>query len=67
MVTFDFTFTYQVFWDTTLSRWNPDVSKAPRVKRPGSGVDDPPSSNAEVKERVHIYLYPPPLRLQGLF
>jgi hypothetical protein len=27
------------------------------VKRPGRGVDHPPPSNAEVKERVELYLY----------
>jgi len=30
----------------------------PGVKRPGRGVDPPPSS-AEVKERVELYLYSP--------
>jgi hypothetical protein len=29
------------------------------VKRPGRGVDHPPSSSAEVKERVELYLYTP--------
>jgi len=27
------------------------------VKRPGRGVDHPPPSGAEVKERVQLYLY----------
>ena len=27
------------------------------VKRPGRGVDHPPPSSAEVKERVELYLY----------
>jgi hypothetical protein len=31
----------------------------PGVKRPGRGVDHPPSSSAEVKERVELYLYSP--------
>jgi len=31
----------------------------PGVKRPGRGVDHPPPSNAEVKERVELYLYSP--------
>ena len=31
----------------------------PGVKRPGHGVDYPPPSSAEVKERVGIYLYFP--------
>jgi hypothetical protein len=29
------------------------------VKRPGRGVDHPPPSSAEVKERVQLYLYSP--------
>ena len=31
----------------------------PGVKRPGRGVDHPPTSSAEVKERVELYLYSP--------
>jgi hypothetical protein len=31
----------------------------PGVKRPGHGVDHPPTSSAEVKERVELYLYSP--------
>jgi len=31
----------------------------PGVKRPGQGVDHPPTSSAEVKERVELYLYSP--------
>jgi hypothetical protein len=27
------------------------------VKRPGRGFDHPPSSSAEVKERVELYIY----------
>jgi len=29
------------------------------AKRPGRGVDHPPTSSAEVKERVELYLYSP--------
>jgi len=29
------------------------------IKRPGLGVDHPPTSSAEVKERVELYLYSP--------
>ena len=32
---------------------------SPGVKRPGRGVDHPPQSSAEVKERVGLYLYFP--------
>ena len=31
----------------------------PGVKRPGRGVDHPPPTSAEVKERAEIYLYSP--------
>jgi hypothetical protein len=31
----------------------------PRVKWPGCGVDHPPPSSVEVKERVELYLYSP--------
>jgi hypothetical protein len=31
----------------------------PGVKRPGSGVNHPPTSSAEVKEIVELYLYSP--------
>jgi len=31
----------------------------PGVKWPGRGVDHPPPSSAEVKERVELYLYSP--------
>jgi hypothetical protein len=31
----------------------------PGVKRPGRGVDHPPPSSTEVKERVQLYLYSP--------
>ena len=31
----------------------------PRVKRPGRGVDHPPLSNADVKERVELFLHSP--------
>jgi len=31
----------------------------PGVKRPGCGVDHPPTSSAEFKERVELYLYSP--------
>jgi hypothetical protein len=29
------------------------------LQRPGRGVDHPPSSSAEVKERVELYIYSP--------
>jgi len=30
----------------------------PGIKWPGRGVDHPPPSSAEVKERIELYLYP---------
>jgi len=47
-------------------KWSPGAHTAPYtmgtgsfpgVKRPGRGVDQPPPSSAEVKERVELYLY----------
>ena len=38
-------------------QWVPDVF--PGLKRPGRGVDHPPPSSAEVKERVELYPYSP--------
>jgi len=38
----------------------------PGLKLPGRGVDHPPLSNAEVRERVELYLYPP-VGLRDLF
>jgi hypothetical protein len=38
----------------------------PRVKRPEIGVDHPPPSSTEVKERVALFFYSP-LGLRGLF
>jgi hypothetical protein len=41
----------------------PGIQCAPRlsrgVKRPGRGVDHPPPSTAEVKERVELHIYSP--------
>ena len=31
----------------------------PGVKRPGCGVDHPPPSSAEIKERAELYIYSP--------
>jgi len=36
-----------------------DTGYFPGVKRPGRGVDNPPLSSAEAKERVQLYLYSP--------
>ena len=38
----------------------------PGVKRPGRGVDHPPPSIADVKEKVELYIYSP-LRFRDLF
>ena len=43
------------------SQWGARFSAAirvfPRVKRLGHGIDHPPPSSTEVKERAEIYLY----------
>jgi len=31
----------------------------PGISRPGRGVDHPPLFNAEVKEKIELYLYSP--------
>jgi len=38
-----------------------NIGSFPLVKWPGRGVDHPPTSSAEVKERVELYLYSPSL------
>jgi hypothetical protein len=38
-----------------------DPGSFPGVKRLGHGIDHPPPSSAEVKERVELYLYLLPL------
>ena len=44
----------------------PQPSRPAGLKRPGDGVDHPSPSSAEDKERVELYLPPPP-GLRGLF
>ena len=42
-------------WPSSLLKWVPGLSR--EVKWPGRGVDHPPPSSAEVKERVELYQY----------
>jgi len=35
------------------------TGSSPGVKQPGCGIDHPPPSRAEVKERVELYIYSP--------
>jgi len=35
------------------------TSSFPEVKQPGRGIDHPPPSSTEVKERAELYLYSP--------
>ena len=42
------------------------TGSSPGLKWPGCGVDHPPASRAEVKERVELYLYSP-FGLRSLF
>ena len=46
-------------WDPPSLLYNGYRLSFPGLKRPGRGVDHPPSSNAKVKERVELYLYSP--------
>jgi hypothetical protein len=45
--------------ETYLASYTMRTGSFPGVKRPGRGVDHPPQSRAEVKERVELYLYSP--------
>jgi hypothetical protein len=40
-------------------QWVPSLFPGWEVKRPGCVVDHPPTSSAEVKERVELYFYSP--------
>jgi hypothetical protein len=46
-------------WGPPTLLYNEYRVSFPGVKWPGRGVDHPPSSSAEVKERVQLYLYSP--------
>jgi hypothetical protein len=46
-------------WGPPILLYNGYRVYFPGVKRPGRGVDHPPSSSAGVKERVELYLYSP--------
>ena len=46
-------------WGPPSLLYNGYIFTFPVVKRPGPGVDHPPTSTAEVKERVELYLYSP--------
>jgi hypothetical protein len=48
-----------------LAFYTVGTGSLPVVKRPGRGIDHPPPPNAEVKERVELYLYST-LGLRGL-
>ena len=55
----------EIFRNCPDQPWGPPIllyigtESLPGVKRPGHGIDHPPPSNAEVKERVELYLYSP--------
>jgi hypothetical protein len=44
-------------WGPPILLYNGYRLSLPGVKRSGRGVDHPPSSNVEGKERVEVYLY----------
>ena len=43
----------------TQPSYTMDIGSFTGVKQPGRGVDHPPLTSAEVKERVELYLYSP--------
>ena len=45
--------------------WGPPTHKGYSVSYPGRAVNHLPPSGAEVKDRVELYLYPPPLLNRG--
>jgi hypothetical protein len=46
-------------WDPPSLLYNLYRASLPRVKRPERGVDHPPPSSVEVKERIELYFYSP--------
>ena len=52
-------------WGLPILLHNRCRVSSPGVKRPGRGLDHPPSSSAEVKERVGLYLYSHSLDFRG--
>jgi len=44
---------------TRLASCSRGTGALPGVKRPWHGVDHPPQSRAEVKDRVELYFYSP--------
>jgi hypothetical protein len=48
-----------VYYTKLIKKYLPWCLLFPRVKRPGRGVNLPPPSSVEVKERVALYLYSP--------
>jgi hypothetical protein len=55
----DFSAHFQTVPGVHLASYTMDNGYFPGVKRPGRGVDHPPPSSAEVKERIKLYLDPP--------
>jgi hypothetical protein len=54
-------------WGPSSLVCNEYWASLPRVKLPGSGLDQPPPSSAKAKERVQQYTSTPRLGLRGLF
>ena len=46
-------------WDSLRLIQNGYRGSFPGVKLPGHGINDPPPSSAEVKEKVKLYFYSP--------
>jgi hypothetical protein len=45
--------------ETSLGAQPAGTGSVPGVKQPGHGINHSPSSSAEVKKRVELYLYSP--------
>jgi hypothetical protein len=45
--------------EARLASYTMGTGSLPGVKRPGRGVDHPPPSSGEIKERVEPYIYSP--------
>jgi hypothetical protein len=51
----------QIFSEVYPASYTMDNESFPVIKRPGRGVDHPPLSSADSKERVELYIYSGPL------
>jgi hypothetical protein len=50
---------FQNCYEAYLASYTNGTESFLGIKRPGRGVDHPPLSSAEVKERIELYIYSP--------